>query len=448
MSRLFRSLSRIAALSVPLGLGVLAISFAGALKDPPSAQQRSPKPTPVRVITLAPMTVTPRITGYGVVAPAREWRAVARIEAEVAATDDRLAPGEIVAAGTELLRLDDTDLRLSLAQIDAQLAALDVKDETLTASLEISRADLTLSRAELRRQEDLAAQGVATRAALDQSRRQELSARARLTEIENQLALNRAEREVLQTQRKLAERNLDFTSIRAPYDMRLTDVSAELGQVVSRGQVLMSAEGTEAVEIAAQFALGKIGPLVRMLPDGGTVTDLKARVRLPVEGHDVIWKAELVRVGEAIDPTTQSTALIVRVDDPLGQAQAGARPPLRRNTYVEVILSAPTREALVAPAEAVRGGTALVATSQNTLERRAVAIRYTMDGIALLAEGLAPGDKLVVTDPAIAVPGMTVKPVEDKATLARLTALATGKPSAGSGQGTGQGGGQGKGQRP
>jgi len=43
--------------------------------------------------------VTPHSVGYGQVQPAREWRAVARVEGTVIATSDRLAAGEIAEAG-------------------------------------------------------------------------------------------------------------------------------------------------------------------------------------------------------------------------------------------------------------------------------------------------------------------------------------------------------------
>ena len=425
MSAALRIFMRTMAVAIPVALGALAIAYAAELKQLPSAKEKTPQPTPVRVITLAPTQLKPRVLGHGNVAPAREWRAVARIDGQVVMTSDRLAAGETVSGGTELLRLDDTDLKLSLAQTDAQRAAISVKDETLAASLKIAEADLALSQTELKRQEDLTSRGVSTQAALDQSRRQELAARAKVVDLQNQLSLNAAERKVLDAQRASAARNLEFTSVVAPYDVRLTDVAAEVGQVVSRGQVMITAEGTEAVEIAAQFPIGQVGPLVRMVPSG-KLTDLKAKVRLPAADHTVTWDAKVVRAGEAIDARTQSTPLIVRVDNPLAQAQAGSRPPLRRNTFVEVVLSAPPREALVVPEEAVRGGTALVATADNTLEKRAVTVGYTVDGISVVEKGLSAGDRLVVTDPAIAVPGMAVKAVEDKATAARVAQAASG----------------------
>jgi len=427
MPRLIRVLLRLLAVAVPLALGALTVAYSENLKQPPAASGNERPPTAVRVITMAPVDLLPRVSGFGTIEPAREWRAVSRLEADVVYTAPDLANGEVVTAGSILLRLDDTDLQLSLAQIGAQMAALDIKDQTLEATRKIVAADLDLSRAELTRQETLVQEGVATQTRLETARRAELAARAKVVEVENQLVLNAAERDVLVAQRATVERSLKFTEIAAPFDVRIGEVSTEQGQVVTRGQILVLAEGVDAAEVAAQFSIGRIGPLLRASQDGSKVLDLEARVRLPAPGHSVIWKAEVDRVGEAIDTKTQSTSIVVRIDDPYGQAEAGKRPPLRRNTFVEVILMAPKRPALVAPVDAVRGGKALVVSAEGTLEKREVKVGYTVSGVAVVTDGLAEGDKLVVSDPSIAVPGMAVKPIEDKKVLAQITAAASGQ---------------------
>lgn len=432
MSKSMIVLGRVLAFAVPVGLGTLAVIYADRLRQPPAGADRAPQPTVVRVITLDPVPVVPRVAGYGTVTPVRDWRAIARIEGEVVATAPDLANGMITPAGTELLRLDDTDLRLTLAQIDAQIGALAVKDQTLAASLAIARADLDLSRQDLARQQELVAQGAATQAKLEATRRTELTARAKVTDVENQIALTAAERAVLAAQRAVADRALAFTVLRAPYDLRVGEVTAELGQVVTKGQVLMTGEGIDAVEVAAQFPIGRMGPVLRAT--GGTVTDLSARVLLVAPDHAVTWKARVDRVAESIDTRTQSTAIVVRVDDPLGQAEAGQRPPLRRNTFVQVVLMAPQQQALIAPMDAVRDGKALVVTD-GILEPRQVQIAYVLGDVAVLGGGLSAGDMLVVTDPALAVPGMAVRPAEDKALKAQIAATALGQSGTGAGKG-------------
>lgn len=420
--------SRAVAFGVPVAFGALALAYSDTVKQTPSGSERNKPPVAVRVLTMTELPVVPRVSGYGTVSPAREWRAVARIEGEVVETAPELANGTLAPEGTVLLRLDDTDLRLTLAQIAAQMAALAVKDQTLAASLAIARADLDLSRQELARQDKLVSEGVATQAKLEATRRAELTARAKVTEVQNQIALNAAERDVLLTQQAVSERSLSFTTVRAPYDLRVGEVSAEIGQVVTRGQILLTGDGVDAVEVAAQFPIGKVGPLLRA--SGGTVTELTARVRLPSPGHDVVWKATVDRVGDTMDARTQSSAVVVRIEDPQGQAEAGKRPPLRRNTFVEVTLMAPEQQALIAPLDAVQNGKALV-VKEGVLEQRKVQIAYTIGDVAVLTEGLTPGDMLVITDPAIAVPGMAVKPIEDKAVLAQISATALGQKTKG-----------------
>jgi RND family efflux transporter MFP subunit len=431
--------------AVPAVLGVAAIWFAGNLRQLPAPTDTARQPTPVRVITLAPVDLVPRVSGYGTVAPVREWRAVARVEGAVTQIAQPLAPGDMIAAGTLLFTIDDSDLKLDLAGVDAQLAASNLKDETLGASLALAQSDLDLMNDDLTRQERLATQGVVTQAALEATRRQQLTARSKLTELDSALKLNAAERAVLATQRAALERAIGFAEIRAPYDLRVTELSADLGQYVSRGQTLLAAEGTDAVDIAAQFAIGRIGPMLRLVGGGATVPDLTAKVTLPASGHDVVWPATVVRMGEAIDPGTQSAPVIVRVDDPQGQSVAGQRPPLRRNMFVAVELSAPRQKALVVPLEAVRNGSALVVSADGILEKRAVETGFVSGDITVVTKGLAPGDKLVVTDPTIAVPGMAVKPVEDATRKAEIVAAALGlapgaapKPGSGGGNGAGK----------
>jgi len=447
MTKIGKFSGRLLMVAVPSVLGFAAVIFASDLKQLPDGGANPAQAAPVRVITLEPIDFLPRVLGYGTVAPVREWKAVARVEGEVLEIADPLAPGDIVRQGDALFRIDDSDLKLDLANIDAQLAASMVKDETVQASLALAQSDLDLAQADLKRQEQLAGQKVVAQSAVETSRRQELTARTKVTELQSQITLNAAERDVLMTQRASLERAISLAEIRAPYDLRVTSLDADLGQYVNRGQSLMSGEGLAAVDISAQFPIGRIGPLLRLAGEGAAVTGLKAKVKLTEPGKTVVWPAVVERMGEAIDERTQSAPVVVRVSDPLEQSKAGERPPLRRNMFVEVELSAPKRPALVVPAEAIQNGTALVVSAENTLEKRPVETGFVSGDLALVSKGLAAGDKLVITDPTIAVPGMAVKPVEDDARKAALAAEALGQvpgaaPKSGSGSGSGSGAGK------
>lgn len=451
MAGIGTGLARLAMVAVPTALGVAAIVFAGDLKSLPSPSEANRPAALVRVITLAPTEMIPRVSGYGMVAPVREWRAIARIEGEIRDIAEPLAPGDIVAKGTPLFTIDDSDLKLQRASLEAQVAASKVKDDTVRTSLELAQSDLALAQDEFDRQKSLHDLGRITQTQLDGVRRQLLTAQTKVADLESQLKLNEAEREVLDTQAATIDRAIGLSTITAPFDLRVNSLDADLGQYVNRGQVLLSGEGIEAVDISAQFPIGRMGPLLRLAGDGTKVTDLKARVTLPEPEHPIVWKARVERMGDAIDETTQSAPVVVRVDDPLGQAQAGERPPLRRNILVAVELAAPKQSLLVVPAEAVAGGSAMVVSEDGTLAKRAVKTSFVSGDLAVIAQGLKAGDQLVITDPSIAVPGMAVKATEDEARKAEIAAEALGQrpssPQPGSGGGGGGVGG-GKGAAP
>lgn len=154
--------------------------------------------------------------------------------------------------------------------------------------------------------------------------------------------------------------------------------------------------------------------------------DLKAVVRLTAPGHDVTWDAKVDRVGDTIDPRTQSVTVVVTVDQPVGQAEAGSRPQLRRNMFVEVDLSGARHSALAVPASAVVGNTAFVVSPDGKVEKRDVTVAYEVGSLAVVTAGLSKGDRLVVSDATLLIPGMSVKPVVDKALASSVAGEALG----------------------
>jgi multidrug resistance efflux pump len=88
--------------------------------------------------------------------------------------------------------------------------------------------------------------------------------------LKNTLNLIPATRKKLQAdlarnQAQLAEAKLDLenTTIKAPFDCRITEVKVEKSQFVQKGQVLAVADGTDAAEIRAQVPSYKMNHLVK-----------------------------------------------------------------------------------------------------------------------------------------------------------------------------------------
>ena len=99
-----------------------------------------------------------------------------------------------------------------------------------------------------------------------------------------------------------------------------------------------------------------------------------------------------------------------------------------KGMYCEVELRGQGRPGhLVVPRHAILpAGHVHVLDAEQRLRRRAVAVAWRQGEIAVIRDGLAAGDALVVSDIVPAVDGMRVNPTWDPALAARVVAAAEG----------------------
>jgi len=432
---------------VPLGIGLAAAAWLLRSGQEPQHAPEREVARPVRIIEAPFLAAVPRAVGYGSVEPGKTWQAIAEVGGRVVEVHDRLQVGAILGAGTVLLRIDRTDYDLALAEAkadlqatEAELVELTAREENARASLAIEREAFELATAELERQEKLAAQGAVSRSSLESQKRDALAQRQRVQAEANRLNLVPAERQVLQARlarlRSLivaAERDIERTTVILPFDGRVAGLETELGQVATRGQVLVEAHGIAVAEVAAQLPISHMRELIPAADGSGaditarSLSDffgISATVRHPeVTG---VWPARFARISPTIDVRTRTVGVIVEVDEPYRGAKPGVRPPLVKGMFVEVELSGRPREAVVIPSGAVHGGAVYVAADEDRLARRPVEVSMAQPAFLAVAKGIEAGDRVVVSDLFPAIEGMLLDPVDDAAALAELAADATG----------------------
>ena len=421
-------------LIVAILLGVAVIILAPSLKKSPSKNPVKEQPLKVRAITVPSLDVVPRSTGFGRVSPGRTWESVAEVSGQVVWVADDLQDGNVVSAGTELLRIEDANYQLVLAQTEAQLQASDVKMKTARDGLAIAEKNLTLLQADYERQKRLAANGTISKTVLDGTQRQVLTGQNQAENLKNSLDLISAEHKVLISQHAAAKLDLQRTKIAAPFDVRITKVNIGAAQYANKGQQMFTADGLEVAEIEAQFSVGILRPLIRAIANGDDAniragaTQLNAVVHLRTASHTVTWPARVDRVGGTVDPLTQTLGVIVAVDRPYAAAIPGERPPLLHDTFVEVELrSRPIAQQIVVPGNAVHNGTVYIVNEESRLELRKVDIDFSQQGYSVIAKGLKADERIVTSELISAIEGMLLAPQEDKKTKQRMVAEATGK---------------------
>ncbi len=417
---------------IPIAIGVVAVVVvAPKMKKPPQKVEAVESATKVRVIKPLFQEVSPKALGYGSTAPIQSWSATAEVSGRIEWLSDNLKTGNIISKGSKLLKINDSEYKLALSQVNAQFNISKVKESTTKKSLAVEHRNRISLKKEVIRQKSLKQKGLLPASSLEAAERSLIKADATIQTLKNALSIISAEREVLIVQREQANLELKKTTITAPFDVRIVSISAQEAHFANKGQALFSADATDKTEIEARFPIGQLRPLIASKEDSNSqgVIGLDAIVRLKTSSHTIEWKAKVERSAGLIDRQTQTTGIIVSVDDPYGKAKPGQRPPLVRNTFVEVELHGkPKGKQIIIPTSAIHEGKIYVASEENRLVIRKIKIAFTQGRYAVLVGGLKPNEKIIVTDLIPPVPDMLLKTVDDKKTRGMLMMEVSGKP--------------------
>ncbi len=437
---------------VLIGAGVLA--YVVSNRPPPAQNTLAERATAVRVISARAQAVTPLLSGFGLVRPSRTYEAITQVGGTVEYVNPGLKKGEILAAGTELLRLSSVDFDLAIAQAranirsaEARLAELEVSQANQNAAMAIEREVLALKTSDLERTEVLFERKTVSQAVRDAARAALLAQRQKVQGVESTLALLPTQRAVqaeqiavYQSSLRTAQLNLERTTLTLPFAARVASETVEVGQFVRVGQTVAVLDGVESAEVEAQVPVAGMFALLQSTrsADGMSGIDpaamtevlrglgLKAIVRLQLGKVSRDWDASLDRISDQIDPKSGTLGIIVRVEHAYSDTGPGRKPPLTKGMFVEMLLSAPPIRGVVIPRNAIRGGRILLADDQDRMQSIAVTPFLVQDEIALIRSGLEPGARVIVSNPSPAMTGMLLHITQDNALMAELAR--TGSP--------------------
>lgn len=397
------------------------------------------------VIEVRPIDVVPRVRGYGTARPARVWRAVAEVEGRVVDIHEELRAGAFLKAGEVALKIDPREYRLTVSRLEAEITEIEAKlDELATkelndqASLEIEQSSLQLVEADLERVRQLAKGDAAPAVEVREQERQFLQQKQKVQALQNALRLADRQRSTLQASLAVANArleqarlDLEKTTVRVPFDCRLGEVRIEKDQFIGAGESLFEADDMQTTEVDAQISMDRARNLLPTdaaeqggIPDMDRLRelfDIEVTVRMTIGDFAAEWPARFVRLREQIDPVTRTLTFVVAVDRPYEQAIPGRRPPLVRGTFCEVELrGSPLPQRVVIPRAALHQDHVYIVDADNRLRRRPVTMLLAQEDILCMESGLSAGDRVIVADPAPAIEGMRVEPVEDESLLSLL----------------------------
>ena len=369
------------------GIGAVVVWATG-----PSVEPRVPEVAVplIRVVVAAPRDVQLRVLTHGTVAPRTESDLIPEVSGPVVWVSPSLVSGGFFAADEELLHVDPTDYDVALERARADLAR--------------AQSEHNLASRDLERRRGLAQRNVASAAELDATLNAERSA----------AAAKRAARAVL----RKAERDLERTRIRAPYDGRVREESVDVGQFISRGAPIAKLYAVDFAEVRLPVPDGELAYLDLPLlyrENGAAGVEPEVRLRARFAGGEYDWRGRIVRTEGEIDPKSRMVHVVARVEDPYGRETASDRPPLAVGLFVEAeILGRTEPDAIVLPRAAMRGPSrVLVVDGEGRLHFRDVEVARTTRDEVVIRQGLAPGERVCVSPLETVVEGMRVRVAPD-----------------------------------
>lgn len=420
-----------------VALGVITLIIVTKLR--PSAEIKPPEDRSkmVNVQVLEPESIAPQVIGFGKIKPKFEWKAIAEVSGKVVYRHPELNKGNILLAGTEVLRIDPLDYELKLAQAEAdlgssqtQLAKVDLEEKNIRNTLKIEKNRLAISKKELSRKVNLQKKGLTSQSDLDQQNQSYLAQQKVVQDIQNQILLLPDERKVAaamvkvnQAKLKEAQRSLEKTSIILPTDVRISEVDIEADQVVNLQQTMFIAHGIKTMEMEAQVSIHDMQTLAQSfrvfqpneqgMPNIDSLP-LQAIVQLSSGRFNAQWQAQVERISETVDPNQATVGVILEIEQDYKMLKPNSLPPLVNGMFVKALIEGEASLQWVIPESALHGDKIYLLNENSQLIILPVKIDFRRDNQVVISGDLNQGDLLILNDLLPAINGMQLRSVVPK----------------------------------
>lgn len=386
-----------------VGLAGMAAFF--SMKKPPAEKAIVDNTPIVAVSNISVGSMTLEVNSYGMVTPKYETELIAQVTGEIVELSDTFLRGGFVKKDQLLARIDPNDYHAAL--IDAQAAMATAK-----ADLEKEVAQGKVAESEWQKITDTSPTQLSLR--------------------KPQLAQELARVKAAQASVLRAERNLERTEIRAPYDAMIDSRTIGLGSFVAVGSKIGHVLATATAEVRLPVADNQLEFLVNQ--------GINSKVNLVgvYAGKTTQWQATIKRSEGVIDSTSRMSYLVAEFNDPYqlqnktNQLYTGRSAivettkanvkahitPLRFGSYVKAkIVGNNVAQATIVPRHLVVNGKVAILDQDSTLHYVAIDIIRQQGSNVIVANGLAQGDRLIISALDYPIDGMKLALADDETAL-------------------------------
>lgn len=361
-------------------VAALALAACGQeqAEAPQGAQQESP-PHKVEVAEMARQDIPLDKSYPSLLRSDDEVTLVARVNGFL--EERHFEPGQLVEEGNRLFTIEPDLYQATVNQREADLQS--------------ARAELSRAQRDAQRFEQLLSQNSVSRQQYDQALADQRVAQANVAQAEAALTS--------------ANLDLGYSQVTAPVSGMIGLSQVNVGNLVTSGTELATITPLDPLEVRFQLPQRDAFELRRQLSEGEDPSDIGARLSIPgvSGGSDSELEGHLDFLGSRVDSGTSTVQASATFENPEASVLPGQFVRVRIEGLKRFdVIAVPE----IAVTQGLMGPQVFVLDEDNKARERTVALGEVAGPWQLIREGLEPGDRVVVGDPAGLEPGMAIDP--------------------------------------
>ena len=411
-----------------LALTLALFAWAGntvrlALQDRLNAEPRSfpqrERVLSVNVVTVSSETIAPQLLVFGELDSTNTFDLRALAGGTVMEISPNFVDGGRVQEGDLIVKIDPRDAQSARDRAAADLrdAQTEVRDAERALTLERDELAAANQQAELRqqaltRQNDLAARGVGTAAAVETAElalsganqavlsRRQAQAQALARSDQAATRLDRARLNLADADRALAD-----TEIRAPFSGTLADVTIAQGVRVGTNERLGELIEKDNLEVSFRLSTAQYA---RLIGADGTLNEAAVTVSLEAQGFTLSALGQITRESANVGTGQTGRLLFARLEPSIG---------LRPGDFVTVSVTEPElTEVAMVPSTAIgANNAALVLDDDNRLTETPVEVLRRQGNDVIIRAPDLYGRQIVAERSPLLGAGIAVQPIDPNA---------------------------------
>jgi len=367
-----------------IGISIVAVAIMVSIAKGKQPERKDTANQAIRVDAIPAKIISLNFSVFsqGSIMPRTETTLVAEVAGQIVSVSSNFISGGFFREGEVLLQIDPSDYQTALLRAQAALAARKAQLADQQARSDQALKDWT----------NLGREG-------DPS---DLTLRI------PQLAEAKAGVQAAEAELQEAERDLQRTRIKVPYDGLVRNKKVDVGQYVTPGTPLGVTFAIDTAEIRLPLSNSDLAYL-----DLPSATRLDKAHRVPVklstDGARTSgeWRSEIVRTEGVVDVSSRVLYAVAEVVDPYGILGQSSQGELKMGTFVKAeIQGLRADNVIILPRSVLQADeTVLVANDERKLEIRQVTVLRAEPRNVYISDGLEGGELVITTSMDAPIPG-------------------------------------------